>query len=828
VVLNANGITYTNNGTITGGTGGAGGTGLAGSAGAGGDAGHGLLSAIAGATLDNTGSITGGSGGASGGSTFQEGGNGGAGVTGTGLTVTNTGVIIGGNGGTVGVTNQSVIGFGGAGISGSNLTISNGGSIAGGLAGDGVTQANAITFTGGTNSLTLLSGSTISGNVVAFSNADSLILGGDTNATFNASSIGATAQYQGFGIFQKTGASDWTLTGSTSAATAWNVINGTLTVAGAGALGTGTSATVSSGATLNLANVTVANPLLLAGNGFAGAGALTGTGTAGASGTITLLANTLIGTPNAGDTLTISGTISGAFALSKNGNGTLIINSTNDGFTGVTSVNAGTLQVGDISHASASLGGDVSVNTGATLLGHGTIGGNVTNTGSVQPGGTIGILTVAGNYTQAATGNLTIEITPNAAAGPGVGYSQLSVGGSAVLAGGLTVLPDAGTYTLGSRYTVLTAAGGRSGTFATVSYNPALAAFITPVVSYDANDVFLTLDATPSSTASAPAPLVSGGQQAPDALTAIVSAVEGVGDAILSDVCAPTARNLQTSTRGCDVHDLTTGFQSEVWMHGLGGLGNLTGGSRTSFSDSYGGVLIGAGIRHDGFSVGAGGGYLATSLNVSGGGDAQQNAGLGFVYGRYAKGPLQLGITGAYGGGTVDGQRSLAGTGLTATGNRAADFSTVRTRAAYDFALGAFTIEPRADLAYIHAGQSGFSESGAGLLDLTYAGTNTDVTEGQAIIRAMRRVDLNGWGLEPWVEGGVRQIFSGLSRGAVVTDGAITAGVSGVSPASTAGVVGIGVSAAATDRLNMFVLYQGSFSSNQTENAFSGGVAMRF
>src|SRR6201999_3689161 len=102
--------------------------------------------------------------------------------------------------------------------------------------------------------------------------------------------------------------------------------------------------------------------------------------------------------------------------------------------------------------------------------------------------------------------------------------------------------------------------------------------------------------ATPSSTASAPAPLVSGGQQAPDALTAIVSAVEGVGDAILSDVCAPTARNLQTSTRGCDVHDLTTGFQSEVWMHGLGGLGNLTGGSRTSFSDSYGGVLIGAGI----------------------------------------------------------------------------------------------------------------------------------------------------------------------------------------------------------------------------------------
>ena len=47
----------------------------------------------------------------------------------------------------------------------------NSGSIAGGLSGDGVTRADAIMFTGGTNTLELRLGSTITGNVVAFSAA---------------------------------------------------------------------------------------------------------------------------------------------------------------------------------------------------------------------------------------------------------------------------------------------------------------------------------------------------------------------------------------------------------------------------------------------------------------------------------------------------------------------------------------------------------------------------------------------------------------------------------------------------------------------------------
>src|SRR5699024_7910054 len=100
----------------------------------------------------------------------------------------------------------SVDGAGGAGIVGSNLTITNSGDIFGGLSGDGTTRANAIEFTSGANRLELHAGSVITGNVDAIAGSDDTFeLGGSTNGIFDASTIGATAQYRGFETFEKTG-----------------------------------------------------------------------------------------------------------------------------------------------------------------------------------------------------------------------------------------------------------------------------------------------------------------------------------------------------------------------------------------------------------------------------------------------------------------------------------------------------------------------------------------------------------------------------------------------------------------------------------------------
>ena len=694
------------------------------------------ISAAAGASITNAGTIAGSGGQVQG-----------YAINATGSTITNQsgGLIEGGNGTSGGAGATAITGY--------NLAVTNAGTIQGGraLAGAGA-QADAIDFTGGINTLTLQVGSTITGNVVA-AGASTLILGGGTAGSFDMSSIGAAAQYQGFTGFEVTGAT-WTLSGASGANLPVTIDGGTAIVTTNNALGTG--------------NLTIT------------------------------------------------------------GGGTLLLNADGGGVGSTASVQSGTLEVGDAGHPGATLSGAVDVFAGGTLIGHGRVAGNVNNGGDVHPGGSIGILSVAGNYTQSSAGTLTIEITPNVAAGPGVGYDQLAVAGTASLAGTLAVLDDAGTYTVGSRYTVLTAAGGRTGSFATVTTNPGFAAYVTPTVTYDANDVYFSLDPTPSTTTGGPPPLLNAGQQAPDMLTALTASVSAVGDAVLGDVCGPAAQHNAVPGQGCEARAQGHGNRTELWMSSIGGLGSASGaGAVSGFHNSDGGVLLGGGIGRGGLTLGLGAGYVATMLNFSDDSSATQNAALGFVYARYEAGPLHLGAMAAYGGGTVDGTRALPGTGLAASGNRGGTMAVVQTRAAYDIALGATTIEPRATLAYLHADQAGFTETGGNLLDLTYADSSADQWAGRLTARVIRHYSVGAWTLEPWVEAGVQEAFTGLGRTAYVTDGSYDANVAGVSPAPTSGLVGLGVEVAEKG-FDLFLRYQGLFAANQNENAFSAGVAAHF
>ncbi|MGJ7509585.1 autotransporter-associated beta strand repeat-containing protein [Variovorax sp. GT1P44] len=258
--------------SITGGTGGNGGNALGpGGAGFGGGGGSGLV--INAVDLTNAFTIQGGNGG-NGGNGAQathgrSGGTGGAGITGTSLAVSNSGVIQGGNGGATGLNANAgapgAIAVGGAGVQGTNVQILNSGTIAGGMNGNGTVRANAISFTGGVNSLTLLPGWNITGNVVGSGGStNTLILGGNTtdlssdptgasvSTIFSVSQIGLA--YLGFSSFQKTGASTWQLTGTTASSTPWTIAGGTLQIGSNGALGgAGSALTQAAGSTLNVA-----------------------------------------------------------------------------------------------------------------------------------------------------------------------------------------------------------------------------------------------------------------------------------------------------------------------------------------------------------------------------------------------------------------------------------------------------------------------------------------------------------------------------------------------------------------------------------------------
>lgn len=182
----------TNSGIVAAGTGGAGGVGVrygtnatsnfdtapytafspGGTGGNGGAGGLGTAFA-AGGVAQNSGSIAGGNGGAggAGASTTNPGGSGGSGGNGifapNGLILTNSGTVVGGNGGIGGSAGTAFAGSsggGGAGILGSGLTIDNaGGTITGGLSGDGLTRADAVTLTGGTNFIG--TGGTLNGGI---------------------------------------------------------------------------------------------------------------------------------------------------------------------------------------------------------------------------------------------------------------------------------------------------------------------------------------------------------------------------------------------------------------------------------------------------------------------------------------------------------------------------------------------------------------------------------------------------------------------------------------------------------------------------------------
>ena len=206
-----------------------------------------------------------------------------------------------------------------------------------------------------------------------------------------------------------------------------------------------------------------------------------------------------------GNSATLSGVISGPGALTKIGAGILTLSGAN-AYTGSTTVNAGALIVNG-SIASSSL---TTVNSGAALLGSGTVGSTVVNAGGfLVPGpvGAPGTMTVAGNLALQSGAFYVVQVNPTTAA-------TTNVSGTASLAGTVGAIFLPGTY-LTRSYTILTAAGGRTGTFDALATLGLPATFATSLT-YPGNSVVLNLTAhlvpepTPPTPPAPPIPPVPG------------------------------------------------------------------------------------------------------------------------------------------------------------------------------------------------------------------------------------------------------------------------------------------------------------------------------
>ena len=310
----------------------------------------------------------------------------------------------------------------GAGTGPINLPAS-GGTVAtsSGLVVDGVTYSNDITGAG-----------YIHNNV---NGAATAVFTGtlNTSGTFNFRNVSAAFNFAGSG--------GSTLSGVIGPAGGTGVYGPNATVATGSIIKSGTGSLTLTGTNLYTGTTAISGGTLTIG----GAGKL---GSSGAyAGNITNDA-TFIYSSSAAQT--ISGPISGAGTLTKQGVGTLTLSGANT-YSGDTTISGGTLLVNNTSGTGA-----VTVNTNGTLGGIGTITGLVTNNaGGTLSAGTngVGTLTLGGNLTLNAGSTNTFVVDG------GFGASNSITLGSSVTYGGVLKIVPSGTFANGQSFILFSGVG---------------------------------------------------------------------------------------------------------------------------------------------------------------------------------------------------------------------------------------------------------------------------------------------------------------------------------------------------------------------------------
>lgn len=656
--------------------------------------------------------------------------------------------------------------------------------------------------------------------------------------------------------------------------------DGTLILGDASALGTGaltvdgdsalsTTGALSVGNDLDLlANLTVtgSQPLTLGGDiggtgGLikSGAETLTLSGANTYSGGTTISAGTLQGNTasltgniaNGGllvfdqaTTGTYAGVLSGGGVLSKTGGGNLILSGVST-FSGPTSVEGGTLSVnGSLADST------ITVQSGGALGGSGVVGTTTVAAGAaLAPGNSIGTLSVAGNLAFAPSSVYRVEVDAD-------GHNdRTNVTGTAALNGAVALEAASGSYAASTNYTILNAAGGLSGTFSSVTSD---LAFLTPSLSYDANNVLLSLARnevsfssvalTPNQTAASVA-LESAGAGA----TGDMATVQGA----LSGLSAEQARAAYDSVGGAGLVALRGA--GAAFSAGFGNLlqtrmGTLQGGngrgeasafsnrplllaanghlpaltefvsdSPQEFALSEGALLPSASTsRGLGFWLRGSGGYQNTKADgnaaaskvkttaLSTGFDTQLDEGvvvgaalstgssrLSFdstadagdsrgtalaVYGSYVAGPWAFKGAGSAAWNSNHMDRTVAIGALVRQAS--ADFGShtlsAYGEAMYSIPMSGWTLRPVAALSISRDKVDGFSETGAGALNLQVAGQTSQST--QSLLGAQASFEAGRVRLEPravWAHefGDINRPMSAQFQGAAVASPFQVAGV---------------------------------------------------
>jgi outer membrane autotransporter protein len=548
----------------------------------------------------------------------------------------------------------------------------------------------------------------------------------------------------------------------------------------------------------------------------------------------------------------------------RDGAGTLVFNHTSDNYVFSSDISGngliqhragGTTLMGDGSAFSGGVfleGGRLSVNgilgglidvAGGTLAGTGQVGDVLLRGGSaIAPGNSIGTMNVAGSILFAPGSIYEVEV--NAA-----GASDLiHANGTATINGGTVELLPLPDFAIGTTYTILTAEGGVGGAgFDGVNWSVS-SLFVTPALSGDANNIYLTISQTtdfadvaltPNQIAAAGGiqsvgngPLFGGIAMLGDADEARRSL-----DAISGEVHASAKAALIEDSRfvrSAALSRLASASDgSGVWTLGVGSWGHWgSDGNAARLNRSTGGFLLGGDARvADDIRLGLMGGYSRSALDIDD--RASSSTADSYTLGAYIGGQWD---TFSFKGGlahswqNIDTSRSVAFTGF--SDNLSASYS-ARTfqafgEAAYSFDIERVRVEPFADLAHVHLNTDGYREIG-GTSALMAARQTMNTTFTTLGLRGQMRVDLGGSSMTT-LNGstGWRHAFGGSPVATHNFAGGNNFTVEGVPVAKDALVLDLGASVNLTENATFGISYNGQFGSGSTDQGLRASLNVAF
>lgn len=554
------------------------------------------------------------------------------------------------------------------------------------------------------------------------------------------------------------------------------------------------------------------------------------------------------------DNGTLANDLSGSGTLLKTGTGTLVYAGGGTAFTGATTVGAGTLSL------AGTLGGPVLVADGAVLAGNGGVGSLALASGArVAPGNSVGTVTVAGDFSQAAGSLYAVEIA-------GATADLITVAGTATLADGAQMsITGLGYVTsLGARFTVLTAAGGISGSYTLVG-DTSISAFYAVEPEADGSGVYLDVVQDRAFAAAAVTPNQRAVAVALDGLPAGSFLHDAVGSQ-LSDSAARVAfvqlaGDLYPSLQNAALEDsrfvrdaalarLEQAFSDKaglgagavaypaiaagaaVWARAYGSWGTFDGtADAAGFDRTIGGFLVGLDLPTDeAFRWGGFIGLGSSAYDAAAGASADSDDLHVGLYGGGQFGPLGVRLGAAYTHQDVETTRPVAFPGFSERLEGGYDGHTAQlfADAGWRLTLNSAMLEPFAGLAYVHVSSGSFTESG-GAAALGSAGYGAGVTFTTLGVRTALDLALGSVHGQLTGMAGWRHAFGDTDASASLSFvGSTPFSVTGVPVTEDALVLEGGLSLPLSSAAYLAVSYSGAFGSGLSDNGVNASLSVRF